>query len=362
MGTGGDDLGAANAETAAAGGRRRAANRSSHTPTAAPSCCSVQEFYRASLQLVQGTMGALPQGYLLLMRKAEDGAIEDGERALVLAVGGDTLQGVAMLMQGQASERPLSLDLLWAILERGQVRGGCGEWGWHARVGLVLSSSTPQPHAPPPPHSQEISKTQWRVLRVAIVELRGNTYIGRLFFGDADSGHVAWDTDCRPSDACWLSLKSGCPFFIRREVGGCEWVGVSGDEGGVARACLRALVPHAAFPLRFSTGVGGTRHAAERHCDRGAARGQIGRGARAGGPAPVGRRRRRRHGGGWQPHAPDDHAAVGACACCACVPPSPAAAPTTRARSLPAPATPPARACAPPPHLTHPPPSPRPQP
>ena len=152
MGTGGDDLGAANAETAAAGGRRRAANRSSHTPTAAPSCCSVQEFYRASLQLVQGTMGALPQGYLLLMRKAEDGAIEDGERALVLAVGGDTLQGVAMLMQGQASERPLSLDLLWAILERGQVRGGCGEWGWHARVGLVLSSSTPQPHAPPPPH------------------------------------------------------------------------------------------------------------------------------------------------------------------------------------------------------------------
>jgi bifunctional DNase/RNase len=54
---------------------------------------------------------------------------------------------------------------------------------------------------------QDISKRDWKVLRVAIVELRDSTYIGRLFFGDADTGNVVWDCDCRPSDGCWLALK-----------------------------------------------------------------------------------------------------------------------------------------------------------
>ena len=52
-----------------------------------------------------------------------------------------------------------------------------------------------------------MSKRDWKVLRVAIVELRDQTYIGRLFFGDADSGAVVWDCDCRPSDGCWIALK-----------------------------------------------------------------------------------------------------------------------------------------------------------
>ncbi len=55
---------------------------------------------------------------------------------------------------------------------------------------------------------QEISKRDWRVVRVAIVDLQQQTYIGRLFFGDADSGAVVWDCDCRPSDGCWLALKA----------------------------------------------------------------------------------------------------------------------------------------------------------
>lgn len=67
---------------------------------------------------------------------------------------------------------------------------------------------------------QDISKRDWRVLRVAIVELRNETYIGRLFFGDADSGNVVWDCDCRPSDGCWLALKVdiplNCSFFFLR--------------------------------------------------------------------------------------------------------------------------------------------------
>lgn len=63
-----------------------------------------------------------------------------------------------------------------------------------------------------------MSKRDWKVLRVAIVELRDQTYIGRLFFGDADSGAVVWDCDCRPSDGCWLALKvpaTCCTSFLQ---------------------------------------------------------------------------------------------------------------------------------------------------
>ena len=69
--------------------------------------------------------------------------------------------------------RPMSLDLLWAILERGKA----------------------------------ISNREWRLSHVAIVDMRNSTYIGRIFFGDSETGEVVWDADCRPSDACWLALK-----------------------------------------------------------------------------------------------------------------------------------------------------------
>ncbi len=45
------------------------------------------------------------------------------------------------------------------------------------------------------------------------MELRDSTYIGRLFFGDADTGNVVWDCDCRPSDGCWLALKVATLLF-----------------------------------------------------------------------------------------------------------------------------------------------------
>lgn len=108
------------------------------------------------------------------MREGPRG-IEDAERGLVLAVGGDTLSGIALLMQGKEGERPLSLDLLWTVLQRGR----------------------------------QLSKRDWSLQRVAIVELRGSAYIGRLFFGGEVAGSPAWDCDCRPSDGCWLSLKVG---------------------------------------------------------------------------------------------------------------------------------------------------------
>ena len=54
---------------------------------------------------------------------------------------------------------------------------------------------------------QELSKREWKVVRVAIVDMTNKTYIGRLFFGDKETGETVWDIDCRPSDGIWLSLK-----------------------------------------------------------------------------------------------------------------------------------------------------------
>ena len=53
----------------------------------------------------------------------------------------------------------------------------------------------------------DTDRPKWQLLRVAIVELRGFTYIGRAFFGDRETGKVAWDCDCRPSDSVWLAQK-----------------------------------------------------------------------------------------------------------------------------------------------------------
>lgn len=103
---------------------------------------------------------------------------------LVLSVGGDTLTGITQLVNKVPSRRPLSLELLWKVLQRGQ----------------------------------EVSSREWRLVRVAIVAMRHGVYIGRIFFGDPETGEIAWDCDARPSDCCWLALQSSCPFFIHRNV------------------------------------------------------------------------------------------------------------------------------------------------
>ncbi|KAG2442549.1 hypothetical protein HXX76_002635 [Chlamydomonas incerta] len=59
---------------------------------------------------------------------------------------------------------------------------------------------------------------QWQLLRVAIVALENDIFVGRLFFGDPATGVVAWDCDCRPSDGVYLSLRSGCPFYVAQSV------------------------------------------------------------------------------------------------------------------------------------------------
>ncbi|KAK9906754.1 hypothetical protein WJX75_007449 [Coccomyxa subellipsoidea] len=167
-------------------GVKQPAGRKNSTVCAAgfqPFSFDERDYYSVNMQVVASQMQSSMSGHLILMRDC-DRRMEPGASALVLGVGGDTLIGVASILEDHKFNRPMALDLLWQVLQRGQ----------------------------------DISKRDWKVLRVAIVELRDSTYIGRLFFGDADTGNVVWDCDCRPSDGCWLALKSRCPVYVRKSV------------------------------------------------------------------------------------------------------------------------------------------------
>lgn len=193
------------------------------------------------------------------------------ERALVMSVGGDTLAGVAQLAQGQPSGasggRPLSLDLLWQVgavcaavaasgcacptwllccegaaagaqacpagklppglsplavhvpcqclssalrgalcmqRSRSLPTGGCTAWRpglAHLHVSQVLQ------------RGQEISRRTWGILRVAVVELRGNTFLASLGAGprvSAARGMPRW-----PGGGPPRRRRSLCPALPR---------------------------------------------------------------------------------------------------------------------------------------------------
>jgi bifunctional DNase/RNase len=141
------------------------------------------DYHRMALRFVH-TGGNSPFGCLLFARRDSAGAIEDEHRGLVMTVGGDTLMAIASLLAGKEDVRPLSINLLWRIMKRGQA----------------------------------ISKRDWTVLHVAVVGTSGNAYIARIFFGNQITGEVAWDCDARPSDATWLAIKANAPIWIAKDV------------------------------------------------------------------------------------------------------------------------------------------------
>lgn len=125
----------------------------------------------------------MPTG-ILVFRRAQDDFIDEKTEALEVFVSGDTAAGIYIHVTGKTGDRPTGLDLMYQIVQRGQA----------------------------------ISKRDWTILRVAIVELKNEIYIGRMFFGDKHTQQVMWDCDCRPSDATWVSLKANCPFFVHKTV------------------------------------------------------------------------------------------------------------------------------------------------
>ncbi len=52
------------------------------------------------------------------MRQTAEGRLEDQGRALIVQVGGDTMHGLALLLDGGTPSRPSTLDLLWTVRRR----------------------------------------------------------------------------------------------------------------------------------------------------------------------------------------------------------------------------------------------------
>jgi len=126
-----------------------------------------------------------PQGTLLLVEEKYDVSDEEIDpRGLLVHVGGDTLTAIHYAAQEKELERPMTLQLLLNILE----------------------------------YYRELQPLEWHLLHVAIVDIRDDVFIGRLFFGNPETGEIRWDCDCRPSDACWLSMKRMCPLYIHNAV------------------------------------------------------------------------------------------------------------------------------------------------
>ena len=54
--------------------------------------------------------------------------------------------------------------------------------------------------------------------RAAIVDMERNIFKARLFFGPENSTQIAFDIDCRPSDALCLSHATCVPFFVSKAI------------------------------------------------------------------------------------------------------------------------------------------------
>lgn len=56
------------------------------------------------------------QGSVLFTRSD----IEDKSKCLVIGIGGDTLMSIVAHLTGRQSERPMSLNLMWNIIQKGE--------------------------------------------------------------------------------------------------------------------------------------------------------------------------------------------------------------------------------------------------
>lgn len=56
------------------------------------------------------------QGSVLFTRSD----VEDKSKCLVIGIGGDTLMSIVAHLTGRQSERPMSLNLMWNIIQKGE--------------------------------------------------------------------------------------------------------------------------------------------------------------------------------------------------------------------------------------------------
>ncbi|KAG2499872.1 hypothetical protein HYH03_002163 [Edaphochlamys debaryana] len=122
-------------------------------------------------------------GVLVFQRSTEPTLTPDTP-ILEIFVAGDVAGLIYTQLHGHKANRPMVHDLMFDIIQR----------------------------------AAQVSRDQWQLLRVAVVALENDIFVGRLYFGDPVTGKVMWDCDCRPSDGIALGLKTGCPFYVAHSV------------------------------------------------------------------------------------------------------------------------------------------------
>lgn len=100
----------------------------------------------------------------------------DGERQFPIVIGMFEAFAIDRIVKGRSSERPLTHDLLASMVD---ALGG-------------------------------------RIVRVAIDDLRDETYFAKVVVRRADDEEVL--VDARPSDAITLALKSQVPIYVAERV------------------------------------------------------------------------------------------------------------------------------------------------
>ncbi|EFJ52139.1 hypothetical protein VOLCADRAFT_103159 [Volvox carteri f. nagariensis] len=121
---------------------------------------------------------------VIVFQREHEGPLTIETPILEVFVTGDAAYNIHAQLHGQKENRPVVHDLMFNLLAR----------------------------------AAEMQPGQWQLLRVAIVALKDDLFVGRLFFGDAATGTVCWDCDCRPSDGVYLSLRTQCPIYVARSV------------------------------------------------------------------------------------------------------------------------------------------------
>lgn len=130
-----------------------------------------QDYHQVKLLLVAEAPDSRHLGAVFLQRMDELGDQADTDHLLVLSVGGDSLSAIISMQERTPLSRPVALSLLWKVKfcshSLAAVCFAMQDLLWLNLVVLQVLQ-----------RGQEISNRDWKLTRVAIVDMRSFTYIG----------------------------------------------------------------------------------------------------------------------------------------------------------------------------------------
>jgi hypothetical protein len=122
----------------------------------------------------------------------------DGERVLPIWIGHAEASAIAIALEGIKVERPLTHDLMRAIIE-----------------GLKA-----------------------KVTRIIINELKDNTFFAKIYI---EKGKSIVNIDARPSDSIALALRTSVPIFVAQDILSSSGTSMQVDDETRAKALKRFL-------------------------------------------------------------------------------------------------------------------------